>query len=96
MEENKTVAKGSFDLIKGDFSPEEALELVNDLFFRKINFNELKNFSQQIRFGEKDSKILDRINELKVSREAASDLIAEAKAAGKALRVKSTITIEIL
>lgn len=94
--EETTVATGTFDLIKGKFSAEEALEIVNDLYSKKINFNELKSFSQEIRFGAKDPNLLLRINELKLSREEARKFITEAKESGRTLQVSSTINIEIL
>jgi len=90
------VEKGTYDLIKGEFSPTEASEIVNDLFTKKINFNEVKNFSQLIRFGSKDPVIVQRISELKLSQQNARELINEAKDNGKKLRVSSTISIEFI
>jgi hypothetical protein len=94
--EETTVATGTFELIKGQFSAEEALEIVNDLYSKKINFNERKSFSQEIRFGSKDPNLLLRINELKLSREETRKFIAEAGESGRTLQVSSTINIEIL
>jgi hypothetical protein len=39
------------DLINGQFTPEDARELLTDLFSRKTNFHEIKNFSATERFG---------------------------------------------
>lgn len=91
-----TVKKDSFNLIKGNFSPDEASEIVHDLFSKKIHFNELKSFSQLVRFGAIDPKLQKRIEELKLSREEAKRILAGAGEGGKQLKVTSTIEIEIL
>jgi len=96
QKQSTTDAKATYDLIKGDFSPEEASELINDLFLKKINFHQRKNFSQQIRFGSEDLQGLQRIKELKMTLEQAKDLFNEAKQSGKAVRVNSTISIELI
>lgn len=88
--------KAIFDLVKGEFTQEEAFEIVNDLFAKKINFHESKSFSQLVRNGQSDPAEHDRISELQNSREQSSQLIAEAKKSGKSLRVSSTITIELI
>ncbi|MDH4091560.1 MAG: hypothetical protein OEV74_02565 [Cyclobacteriaceae bacterium] len=90
------VENGTFDLVQGDFSPNDALEIVTDLFSMKINFHEVKSFSQLIRFGAKDPDLLQRISELKIAQKQARELINEAKESGKSVRVNSTISIELI
>jgi hypothetical protein len=92
----QTVKKGTFDLIKGEFSPAEASEIVNDLFLKKINFHEVKSFSQLIRFDSNDPDTLQRISELKLSQRHAQELIAKARKAGQSLRINSTVIIELI
>ena len=87
---------GTFELVRGNFSPQEARELVNDLFSKKINFNELKIFSEEIRYGHKDQHLKQRVMELKQSREQANLLIAEAEQEGKTLRIDSSISLDLL
>lgn len=94
--ENTSIGKETFDLVKGEFSHEEASEIINDLFFKKINFHEAKSFSQLIRFGVKDAHGQKRISELKLAQEQARALIAEAKESGKTVKVSSTILIELI
>jgi hypothetical protein len=94
--QSTTDVKAIYDLVKGDFSPAEASEIIDDLFNTKINFHERKNFSRQIRFGSDDLHGLQRIKELKMARELANGLITEAKKSGKSLRVNSTISIELI
>jgi hypothetical protein len=84
------------ELIKGDFSPEEASEIVHDLFSKKINFHEVKSFSKLIREGVEDHKSAERIVELKADKKSAKELINEAEASGKTLRITSTVHIELI
>lgn len=94
--QNAQVQKGNYDLIKGEYTPEEGLEIISHLLMKKINFHELKSFSKQIRFGMEDTASLKRIEELKASSEELKQLIKEAKLTGKNLRVKSNITVELI
>jgi hypothetical protein len=87
---------GNYDLIKGDFTPEEGLEIISHLLDKKINFHELKIFSQDIRFGQEDAASLKRISELKACIEQMKELSKEAKLSGKTLRVKSSISVELI
>ncbi len=88
--------KEIYDLIDGDFKCEDASEIINDLFFWKINFHSRKNFSQQIRFGSEDLRGVKRIDQLKMARSRAIELIEKSKINGKILRIKSTITLELI
>jgi len=98
VEEKRTskVAKGTYELIKGEFSPAEASEIINGLFSQKINFHEVKSFSELIRYGTKDEDTTHRLNELRLNQQFANDFIKEARETGKQLRVRSTITIEFV
>ena len=83
--ENKPTLCGDYELIKGDFTPAEAFEIISFL----------QNFSKQIRFNINDEASLKRIQELEISRESIKELVKMAKANGKSLRLKSTISIEL-
>jgi len=96
QKKTSTATQGTYELIKGEFSPAEASEIINEMFSKKINFHEVKSFSQLIRYGAKDEATLQRLNELKLNQQFAKDLIQEAKEAGKSLRVRSTISIEFI
>lgn len=96
-EETKTKTNKSVqDLIKGDFNPEEAEEIINHMIMKKINFHECKNLSNEIRFGEKNEKSIQRIGELKDSATVLKELIDEAKAGNKTLRISSMISVELI
>lgn len=84
------------DLIKGEFSPEDASEIINHLFAKKINFHERRNFSDEIRLGEVDQTSKERIKELKQSKASLNEFLSYAKEQGKTLRIKSSISVEII
>lgn len=93
---NKLVEKAEYDLIKGNFTPEEASEIINYLIDKKINFHELKTFSTEIRFGQVHEKSVKRSEELKQSKSAFKEFIQLAEYKGKTLRLKSSVTVELL
>ncbi len=84
------------DLIRGDFSPEDALEIINHLISEKINFHGLRSFSNKIRFGEVDHHSERRIKELKKSSAELNSLIKMAKEEGLTLKIESTISIQFV
>ena len=82
------------NLIDDEFSSAEANEILMDLYNKNINFNKIQNFSSQIRFGEDDEKALNRIAQLKESVSSIAEILEEAKAQNKKLKIKSFIEIE--
>lgn len=85
-----------FDLIKGNFSPEECKEVILGLINYKISFHEKKSFSSEIRTGKPDQASLKRIKELKTIRETLSKHFADAERRGVELSVVSSVSIEAL
>jgi hypothetical protein len=83
------------NLIDGNFSDEEAREILMAIFSSKINFHELKNFSSQDRFGKNDAIAQKRIGELKISLEIIKEMIAEAKKTNKRLIISSDINLKL-
>ena len=57
-----------FKLIDGEFSVEEAREVIGNLFEFKINFHSKQSFSTELRTGSKDEKSLSRKESLKLQR----------------------------
>ena len=88
--------KHSFELINGEFSHAEAMEILVDLFSKKINFHELKSFSHLIRVGEEDSKSSARIKELMDAKQQIREMLEDAGQDGRSVRLKSTISIELI
>ncbi len=95
-QQNTSAATGTYHLVKGEFTHEEASEILNDLFSKKINFNRQKRFSQQIRFGEHDARIDQRINDLEHAYANAQKLVSEAAETGRRIRLNSEILIELI
>ncbi|MBL6448244.1 hypothetical protein JMN32_18160 [Fulvivirga sp. 29W222] len=85
-----------FDLIKGVFTPEEAHEIMTNLLMKKINFHEMRDLSQQIRFGLKDETSLQRIEELKASLVTLQELVKKAKLSERNLKLESNLSVEFI
>ena len=86
--------KKKINLFTGEFNLDEAREILMDICNKNINFNEVQNFSSQIRFGDGDEKALNRINQLKESVAYITEILEEAKTYNKKLKIKSFIEIE--
>lgn len=80
-------------LVKGQYSAEEAKEILMDLFHSKISFHEVKNFSSNERFGKNHDHSIKRMSELRESIEVFSKLIALAEKDNKTFTIESTVTI---
>ena len=80
-------------LIEGNYSPNEAKEMLLDLYHKNINFNKVKNFSSQIRFGEDDELAVERIENLTKAVNYLTQLLKDAQAENKNLVIKSVIEI---
>jgi hypothetical protein len=82
-----------FNLVEGNFAPEEAATVVLSLINNKINFHELDVFRQHER-GETDSnRSLRRISELTESRKHVLGLLERAKNEGLKISVNGMIEI---
>ena len=86
--------KNNIKLIKGIFSPEDAKELLRNLYNSKINFHAMKNFSSNERFGGPDKNSVKRIPELKASMNSISIIIDGATDKNKKVKLTSVIEIE--
>ena len=81
------------NLIEGNFSGEEAKEILMNVFLAKIHYHELKNFSSQERFGKDDVTAQKRIPELKKEINKVLELVSEAKLLNKKMVITSEINI---
>lgn len=84
------------NLIEGNFSDEEAKEILMSIFLAKINFHQKKIFSSQVRFGTDDEIAIDRIPRLKKEIEKMLQIISEAKLNNKRLVITSAINISLV
>ena len=78
-------------LIDGNFTTDEAKELLVNLFISKIKFHQMKNFSSQERYGKDDVFAVKKILLLKENVEQVYQIIEEAEAKNKILIIKSKI-----
>ena len=85
--------QSKLSLVNGDFTPEEALEVLMNLYSSKINFHELKNFSSQERFGYPDVHSQKRLPELKKTMKEISILFRDLKESGEEINIQSDIII---
>lgn len=82
-------------LIEGHFSPDEAREILMNVFFSKINFHNIKNWSSNERFGTDDEIAQKRIPELRKSMVLISELIESAKQNNETLKITSEVKIQV-
>jgi hypothetical protein len=92
---NLTTTDQQYSLINGEFSAKEAQELLMHLICKKINFHESRNWSHQERFGEQNEASVKRIKELEASKAQIQEVVQQAQQAGKSVRIRSNIHLEI-
>ena len=82
-------------LIEGEFSYNEAREILTSMFNSKINFHNIQNWSSQERYGKDDETAQMKIPLLKNEIEKLEEIILEAKANNKKLIINSEINISL-
>lgn len=82
-------------LIEGDFSFNEANEILSSMFNSNINFHNLQNWSSQERFGKDDETAQKNIPALRNEIKKLEEITKEAKAKNKKLVINSEITISL-
>lgn len=82
-------------LIEGEFSFNEAKEILTSMFNSKINFHNIQNWSSQERYGKDDETAQMKIPLLKNEIEKLDEIILEAKANNKKLIINSEINISL-
>lgn len=94
--ENQSTVLDQYDLIHGEFSPQDGLEIITHLIQEKINFHNMKSLRKVLQVGAEDEASLRRIEELKATREEIRELSLKARSEGKRLRISSGVTIELV
>lgn len=84
------------NLINGEFSAQEAQEILINIFSKKIQFHELKNLRSLLQNGIQDEIAERRVPELKTGIDELLKIVTEANKNDKLLSIKSTITVCIL
>lgn len=84
-----------FKLVSGEFSFDEARNILTDLYSSKIKFHSVCALRHEENYSEKSSFHSDRIIELKSERDRIIKLL-ENKSADKKVKIESTILITTL
>lgn len=87
-------AQKQYELIRGDFEPDDAREILGHLVGKKVNFHQTRNFSSLIRFGHEDAHSLQRIEELENTFSELKAIIRQAAEQGTKLRISAQISVE--
>lgn len=82
-------------LIKGNFTAEEAKDILITLLNNKINFHQMKNFGLMERFGKPEFGSQNRIDELKMNRDELNNLFKKAKENNVTFSIDSVIKIRM-
>ncbi|WP_394771882.1 hypothetical protein [Mucilaginibacter sp.] len=88
--------KQEFKLIEGEFTPQDAKEVLTNLYSSKINFHTMKNFSANERFGKNDEVAARKIPKLKESLAIISSIIQKADEKNKTLVITAIINVELI
>lgn len=83
----------ALELISGEYTPDQAKEILMNYINSKIHFYEIKDFSHIERYGKADPEISKRIKHLYGIRDSIISTLAEAKQENKCLVIESSITI---
>lgn len=84
-------------LVAGEFTPSEASDVINALIREKINFHRIQRWSECERCDTTDTGYLDgRIGELTRDKDAAAELIKEARREGKRISIQGKLEVTII
>lgn len=84
------------ELIKGEFTSAQALEILSNIFNTKIHFHQMKNFSSMERIGKEDEIAIARLPELKRELKRTIAFLETPEFKGKKIKVHSQISITVL
>jgi hypothetical protein len=88
MKKNETLT-----IIDGQYSYDEAKEILMTMFASKLNFLNIKNWSSQERYGKEDEMAQKRIPALRNEMKKLEEILSEAKSKNKMLVISSEINI---
>jgi hypothetical protein len=94
--QNKMKQEETVVLIKGEFTAEQAKEILTNVFSTKIHFHQMKNFSSLERFSKEDEIAISRLPELKRELKRTLAFLETSEFAGKNIQVHSEIKISII
>lgn len=85
-----------FNLIEGEFTPEEAREILMNLLCEKIRFHEVQVLAKQERKEDGLTRHEERIADLKATRSKLKDLIKLSEQSGGSLKLSAVLSIQAL
>lgn len=91
MKQNETV-----ELINGEFTIEQAKEILTNVFTTKIHFHQMKNFSSLERFSKEDEISIERLPELKRELKRTLSFLQTPEFSNKKIQIHSEIKISII
>ena len=86
----------SLKIIDGNYTFEDAKDILMNMFLSKINFHNIKNWSSQERFGKPDETAKIRVPELRNEMQKLEEILKEAKTKNKKLIIHSEINISMI
>ncbi len=90
------VSTQKIQLVKGEFTPSEALDIVRSLIDEKINFHKIQRLQLWEGNHACNTNQLDgRIKELELEKEKTREFIAEMRTQGKNLMINGVLEIKI-
>ena len=89
------IAHDGYDLVRGEFTPEDAKDILDHMISKKINFHKVRSFNSEIRLGKKDPNSELRISELMVTKEELLAILESAQLKGSKVHIKANISIDI-
>jgi hypothetical protein len=95
--EKVEIINQKIQLVKGEFTPSEASDIINALIDEKINFHKLQRL--QIWEGNhicKTDHLNDRITQLQKEKEITRDFISKARAQGSKLKINGILEISTI
>jgi hypothetical protein len=88
--------KLKYQLIAGEYNPQDSLEVLMSLFTSKIKFHELKNFSSIERDGKENKISIKKIQQLKTDIENIQKALNEANEKKMQIKITSKVKIEFV
>ncbi len=91
MKQDETV-----ELINGEFTIEQAKEILSNVFSTKIHFHQMKNFSSLERYSKEDEIAITRLPELKRELKRSLAFLENSEFSNKKILIHSEIKISVI
>ncbi len=93
---NTKKTKEKIQLVKGEFTPSEASDIIISLIDEKINFHKIQRLQLWEGNHKSDTDQLDgRIKELREEKRIAREFIADTKSLGRNLKINGILEITV-